>query len=109
MASSRKKKMLSPLECEAMRVAEEKRRRQEALRAAQQYALRNVLARRMPLSVMEESASSETVNGDASEPEAPTFDDVRSALKSARQKDSKVSGQNPRFVSALDDASCRRS
>jgi hypothetical protein len=99
-AMTSKKSALTPLQMEALRVAEEQRRRKEAIRAAQQFALR-----RPGLGKKEVPASAVVVNNAEGEAASspPGFDDVRLALKSERHEVSKASGQNPRYVAAFDN------
>jgi len=98
---SKKQPFATPLQLEAAAKAEETRRRQDALKAAQQHALRTALERR---TVAASNSSSSSAPALASEPPPPDFDVVRAALQNARHKDSKKnSGQNPRHVSVIDD------
>lgn len=93
-----KKKGLTPLQIEAQRIEDEKRRRQEALKAAQQYSLRGAIERK--------KAAAAKNGGDEPAPTAPAvpdFDAVRQAMHDERHRDSRKSGSNPRYVASLDD------
>ena len=92
------KKNLTPLQKEAIRIEEESKRRKEALAAAQQYALRGILEKKKKSA----ATSSASTDDEPKAPAPPDFDVMREALSSQRHKDSRKSGQNPRFVSALE-------
>ena len=89
---------LTPLQQEAKRIADEKQRRQDALKAAQQWALRGALQKK--------PASSSSDSGTAPLPDdvplPPDFDVMRAALRDERHRDAR-GGINPRHVSATDD------
>ena len=95
------KKNLTPLQKEALRIEAAKNRRKEALAAAQQYALRGILEKKKKA----ETTASTSAEGEPEKmpPAPPDFDQVREALKDVRHKDSRKTGQNPRFVSALEN------
>ena len=99
--ASRKNKFLTPLQQEAARIEEEKKRRQDAIKAAQEYALRGGLERK--------TAARSTATAAAVEPEevvAPDFDVVRQALKDERHRESrKNDGENPRYIAVTDKRS----
>ena len=91
-----KKRGLTPLQAEALRIEEEKKRRQDAIKAAQQWALRG--------SLKQTSAPPAASSKVDEEPRTPDFDQVRLALKDARHSDAKKNaGENPRYVAALDE------
>ena len=99
--ASRKSRLLTPLQQEAVRIEEERRRRKETLLAAQQYALRGQLEKKKAAA----GVSMNVPSNDAESEEAPApndFDAIRSAIKDERHKDSRKTGQNPRYVSVLD-------
>ena len=108
MSSSKKKKsLLTPLQLEAEAKMQEIRRRQEALRAAQAYAIRGALEKKRVHASTEYNDDSSSSNGSfatAVSTIQPDFDQVRAALRCARHSDAKKNrGENPRIVSVLDD------
>ena len=91
----------TPLQAEADRLVEERRRRQEAVRAAQQYALRALPGRTA-------SAHAPAMSGapaeEASEKPPLDFDAVRQAMHDERQRDARSGdGAKSRHVPPVDD------
>jgi hypothetical protein len=99
----KKKQSLTPLQAEAQRIEDEKRRRQEAVKAAQEYSLRGPLEKKR-------QAAKKTAGLTEEEPQPtlPDFDTVREALRDERHRESRKAGENPRYVSALDDGGVAR-
>ena len=98
---SKKKPSLTPLQQEALRIEEERRRRKEALQSAQQYALREALSKKVQQKTLaqssEQSSSSQAM---------ADFDTIREALRNERHHDAvKNNGINPRYVASVDDQS----
>ena len=92
-----KSKMLTPLQQEAARIEADKKRRQDALKAAQEFALR-----RGPAISIPKKAPSSTVMEETEEVTAD-FDSVRQALQNERRRESnKNQGTNPRYIAATD-------
>ena len=95
------KSRLTPLQQEAQRLADEQRRRQDAVKAAQQFALRAQLDARKKKATAE-SATEEKKDS----PPPVDFDAVRAALHDERHRESKKNhGANPRHIAAMDDNS----
>ncbi len=81
--SPKKASLLTPLQLEAQRIEEEKVRRQEALKAAQQFALRQALERKQKNANAESSAAPT----EEEESKPVDFDVVREALKNERHRE----------------------